>query len=150
MKNTVVVIQTILLLIGLSVVAAGAQTDAAGSGAFTARGNGLVMFSGSGSVEFECKGFIMLHAEADIEMQDGEVIRIELHNDAAIYIEVDGHVTVTGENIKATCGGANITMRTRSDGMARLTGAGFYRLGLMTGFWTADGIGIEIINTAEE
>jgi len=142
-----------LLLISIFLTASSAcflgspeEAAAAGPGVLIARGNGTAAISGTGSVEIVCNGFVIVSGETEFEIYEDGQAGIELDDGRVLYINLDGKVTVSGEDMEVVCGGSIIYMRTHLSGNVFLTGSGYYRTGWGLQFWNSEGVEISLEN----
>lgn len=153
-RLTAVVVIVLVVLVGGTV--AYAQT---GSEAETAlSGKGYLKASGSGSVTIEMSGILTLAA-------DGDVTIVDHSGDARVHIlspgaraagaeeltgessyeltEFQGVVRVIGSDFTIETEGFS-ALRARGRGSADLTGDGVWKTRAGWGFWTEDGVGLDL------
>jgi hypothetical protein len=108
-----------------------------------ARGNGIVSVSGTGNAELKCSGYIIVTNKPAVEIIGDKGTMIDLDENTSLYINFNGTMVVSGDDMEVECGGANIVLRSRIDGVVFLSGSGYYRRGMKTFFWDADGVTLD-------
>ena len=143
MKHTVFFIGSILFIVLVTCSQTYPQIAFASNDVVIARGNGIVNVSGTGTAELKCSGYIKLTNNPTVEIIGDEGTMIDLDEKTSLYINFNGTMVVTGEDMDVECGGANIVLRSHIEGVVFLTGSGYYRKGMKTFFWDADGVTLD-------
>ena len=146
MRKSCLLFISIFLTASSACFFASPEASAKDPSALIARGNGTAGISGTGSIEIICNGFLIVSGETEFEIYEDGQAGIELGDGRVLYINLDGKVTVSGEDMEVVCGGTIIYMRTRLSGNVILTGSGYYRTGWGLQFWNSDGVEIPLEN----
>ncbi len=124
-----------------------AQTSA--GNVLYAKGHGTVTFQGTATISLNGEGTLVVDENTDVmfireeESDQPEPECFPTEEGDCVYVELNGKVQLTGENIEISFTGANIGLNAGGNGTMVLTGYGIYIYiigdSLKSGRWTITG-----------
>lgn len=149
-------VRKVFLLVGLMLVlslgfatAASAVTaeeaEVEGSGRLWAKGIGYAAVHGNGAVDISVHGTgTILVKGAEVLRAEGQGRRWDLPGGGTLFAGWRGKVHIAGKDLNVKMWGGILELEARGTGWVFLKGRGHYRVHGHSGFWTQEGIRVEM------
>jgi hypothetical protein len=164
MKHKILLMSSLLLVLSLGFATVGYAAEApnetetsaadaatadqavfAGTGWLWAKGAGHAQVHGDGVVKIAGHGAATIRVEgADVLRAQGRGRRWDLPDGSTVFAGWRGRIHATGEELDVKMWGGIIEFGAKGTGWVFLRGRGHYRVNGQPGFWTAEGMRLEL------
>jgi hypothetical protein len=145
MMRKVLVSVGLMLVLSLGFATAASAAEIEGCGRLWARGIGYAEVHGNGAVDISVRGTgTILVKGAEVLRAEGQGRRWDLPGGGTLFAGWRGKVHVAGKDLNVKMWGGILDLEARGTGWVFLKGRGQYRVHGHSGFWTQEGIRVEM------